>query len=275
MVFPPGGTPAPARWDLAGPGRPLAAPTQGDGAPGRRAPQSKAPRPTQGTAALCPERGTSRRPQDRNHRLSLFLGVMAVTAGSGPKTVRKDAGRRVLPQTNRRPAPFFFGVKARFFFRRKRNGPCPCRAGTPRRDSGPARWDLVRPGRPLAAPTQGDGAPSRRAPQSKASRPTDGHSARRVWEAAPRKPKRRALQTEPPPPQNQSPACHKPGPPGEKQLQLVIYQKKITFRIQKTQKKGRPAGRPFRLCQEAQPLGSSFPSGSSRTLAEAHSPARA
>ena len=206
MVFPPGGTPAPARWDLAGPGRPLAAPTQGDGAPGRRAPQSKAPRPTQGTAALCPERGTSRRPQDRNHRLSLFLGVMAVTAGSGPKTVRKDAGRRVLPQTNRRPAPFFFGVKARFFFRRKRNGPCPCRAGTPRRDSGPARWDLVRPGRPLAAPTQGDGAPSRRAPRtgtvhgaSRKPHPTNGPTCPTNQVAALHKPKRRALQTEPPP----------------------------------------------------------------------------
>ena len=64
---------------------------------------------------------------------------MAVTAGSGPQTVRKDASRRGLPQTNRRPAPFFFGVKARFFFRRKRNGPCPCRAGTLRRDSGPCK----------------------------------------------------------------------------------------------------------------------------------------
>ena len=193
---------------------------------------------------------------------------MAVTAGSGPKTVRKDAGRRVLPQTNRRPAPFFFGVKARFFFRRKRNGPCPCRAGTPRRDSAPRK---VRPCPPRAA----TGRPYTGGWRAESSRPTDGHSARRVWEAAPRKPKRRALQTEPPPPQDQSPACHKPGPPGEKQLQLVIYQKKITFRIQKAQKKGRPAGRPFRLCQEAQPLGSSFPSGSSRTLAEAHRPARA
>ena len=208
---------------------------------------------------------------------------MAVTAGSGPQTVRKDAGRRVLPQTNRRPAPFFFGVKARFFFRRKRNGPCPCRAGTPRRDSGPRK---VRPCPPRAA----TGRPYTGGWRAESSRPTDGHSAWRVWEAAPHKPgmshptnqvaaphkpKRRTLQTGPPPPQNQSPAPHRPGPPGEKQLQSVIYQKKITFRIQKAQKKGRPAGRPFRLCQEAQPLGSSFPSGSSRTLAEAHSPARA
>ena len=146
----------------------------------------------------------------------------------------------------------------------------------------PARWDLVRPGRPLAAPTQGDGAPSRRAPRTGTVHgasgkpcPTDGYSAWRVWEAAPHKPKRRALQTGPPPLQNQSPAPTDRGLPGEKQLQLVIFEKKITFRIQKTQKKGRPAGRPFRLCQEAQPLGSSFPSGSSRTLAEAHRPARA
>ena len=177
---------------------------RGDGAPGRRAPQSKAPRPTQGTAALCPERGTSRRPQDRNHRLSLFLGVMAVTAGSGPKTVRKDAGRRVLPQTNRRPAPFFFGVKARFFFRRKRNGPCPCRAGIPRRDSGPRK---VRPCPPRAA----TGRPYTGGWRAESSRPTDGYSAWRVWEAAPHKTK--AL-----PPTNR-------GPPGEKQLQLVIFEK--------------------------------------------------
>ena len=73
---------------------------------------------------------------------------MAVTAGAGPQTVRKDASRRGLPQTNRRPAPFFIGVKARFFFRRKRNGPCPCRAGTLRRDSGPRK---VRPCPPRAA----------------------------------------------------------------------------------------------------------------------------
>ena len=32
---------------------------------------------------------------------------------------------------------FFFGVKNRFFFRRKRNGFCPRRAGAPRRDSVP------------------------------------------------------------------------------------------------------------------------------------------
>ncbi len=31
----------------------------------------------------------------------------------------------------RRPTPFFFGVKNHFFFRRKRNGFCPCRAGPP------------------------------------------------------------------------------------------------------------------------------------------------
>ena len=207
---------------------------------------------------------------------------MAVTAGSGPQTVRKDAGRRVLPQTNRRPAPFFFGVKARFFFRRKRNGPCPCRAGTPRRDSGPRK---VRPCPPRAA----TGRPYTGRWRAESSRPTDGHSAWRIWEAVPHgrvqcmaRLGSRAPQTKTPcptngaaAPQNQSPAPHRPGPPGEKQLQLVIYQKKITFRIQKARKKGRPAGRPFRLCQEAQPLGSSFPSGSSRTLAEAHSPARA
>ena len=40
---PPGGTPAPARWHLAGPGGPLAAPTQGDGAPSRRAPRRALP----------------------------------------------------------------------------------------------------------------------------------------------------------------------------------------------------------------------------------------
>ena len=207
---------------------------------------------------------------------------MAVTAGSGPKTVRKDAGRRVLPQTNRRPAPFFFGVKARFFFRRKRNGPCPCRAGTPRRDSAPRK---VGPCPPRAA----TGRPYTGRWRAESSRPTDGHSAWRVWEAAPHGRAQckarlgsRAPETKTPCPTNGAaaptkpkPCPHRPGPPRGKQLQLVIYQKKITFRIQKARKKGRPAGRPFRLCQEAQPLGSSFPSGSSRTLAEAHRPARA
>ena len=157
---------------------------------------------------------------------------------------------------------------------------------------------LCAPGHP-AHPDPESGTRKRRAAtgrpytggwRAESSRPTDGHSAWRVWEAAPHKPgmshptnqvaaphkpKRRTLQTGPPPPQNQSPAPHRPGPPGEKQLQSVIFEKKITFRIQKARKKGRPAGRPFRLCQEAQPLGSSFPSGSSRTLAEAHRPARA
>ena len=92
---------------------------------------------------------------------------MAVTAGSGPQTVRKDASRRGLPQTNRRPAPFFFGVKARFFFRRKRNGPCPCRAGTLRRDSGPCK---VGPCPPRAAP----GRPYTGGWRAGSSRPTQG-----------------------------------------------------------------------------------------------------
>ena len=55
-----GGTPAPARWGLVRPGRPLAAPTQGDGAPSRRAPRtgtvhgaSGKPRPTNQSAAPC------------------------------------------------------------------------------------------------------------------------------------------------------------------------------------------------------------------------------
>ena len=63
----------------------------------------------------------------------------AVTAGRGPQCHTKAASRRFLPQAYRRPGPFFFGVKARFFFRTKRNGPGPCRAGTPRRDSAPRR----------------------------------------------------------------------------------------------------------------------------------------
>ena len=94
-----------------------------------------------------PERGTRRRRVVRAQTVSVPKR-QAVTAGRGPSCHTKDASRRFLPRTCRRPVPFFFGVKARFFFRRKRNGPCPCRAGTPRRDSGPRK---VRPCPPRAA----------------------------------------------------------------------------------------------------------------------------
>ena len=45
-------------------------------------------------AALCRESGTTRRPQDRTTVFSLFRHGMAVTAGTGPQTVRKAESRR-------------------------------------------------------------------------------------------------------------------------------------------------------------------------------------
>ena len=56
-------------------------------------------------AALCRESGTARRRVDRTKSPSLFHNGTAVTAGAGPQTVRKDASRRFLPPTYRRPAP--------------------------------------------------------------------------------------------------------------------------------------------------------------------------
>ena len=44
--------------------------------------------------ALCRESGTARRPQDRTIVFSPFPNGMAVTAGAGPQTVRKDVSRR-------------------------------------------------------------------------------------------------------------------------------------------------------------------------------------
>ena len=68
-------------------------------------------------AALCRESGTARRRLDRTTVFSLFHNGMAVTAGARPN--------------------FFFGVKNRFFFRRKRNGFCPRRVGAPWGDPAP------------------------------------------------------------------------------------------------------------------------------------------
>ena len=50
-------------------------------------------------AALCRESGTTRRPQDRTTVFSLFRHGMAVTAGTGPQTVRKAESHR-FPSTN-------------------------------------------------------------------------------------------------------------------------------------------------------------------------------
>ena len=88
----------------------------------------------------------------------------AVTAGRGPQCHTKAASRRFLPQAYRRPGPFFFGVKARFFFRRKRNGlsprresgpckvePCPPRAATGRPYTGGWRAGVVAPHKKAAA----------------------------------------------------------------------------------------------------------------------------
>ena len=46
------------------------------------------------TAALCRESGTARRRLDRTTVFPLFHHGMAVTAGAGPQTVRKDVSRR-------------------------------------------------------------------------------------------------------------------------------------------------------------------------------------
>ena len=64
----------------------------------RRGRLDRARRPRR-TAALCRESGTARRPQDRTKSPSLFHYGMAVTAGAGPQTVRKDVSRR-FPSTN-------------------------------------------------------------------------------------------------------------------------------------------------------------------------------
>ena len=159
-------------------------------------------------AALCRESGTTRRRVDRTKSPSLFHNGTAVTAGAGPQTVRKDASRRFLPPTYRRPAPgppqkrsfcgerknewngadippggwsgmefvltrsqgpFLFPQKKKWFLPPEGFRPCggePHPGGTPP----PARWDLARPGRPLAAPTQGDGAPGSPRPTTKSSR---------------------------------------------------------------------------------------------------------
>ena len=63
-------------------------------------------RPRCVTTALCRESGKCRRPKDRTTAFSLFHYGMAVTAGAGPQTVRKDASRRGRLSTHRRPASF-------------------------------------------------------------------------------------------------------------------------------------------------------------------------
>ena len=80
-------------------------------------------------AALCRESGTARRRLDRTTVFPLFHHGMAVTAGAGPQTVRKDVSRRFPPQTPRRPALLFLWSQGPFLFPQKKKWTLPLRRG--------------------------------------------------------------------------------------------------------------------------------------------------
>ena len=91
---------------------------------GRLKPQRTACIPTHlptGTDPIACSPPNTTPKQDLPVRYSLSpngLQTVALPAPFGARDGRKPS-----------KSPFFFGVKARFFFRRKRNGPCPCRGG--------------------------------------------------------------------------------------------------------------------------------------------------
>ena len=119
MVFPPGGTPPPAGWHPANPGGRRPPLPRGMARLGSRAPRT-------GALVPCQESGTRRRRVVRASACPCSLTAGRNGRGwSSPRCVKPQAAVffAVMP---RRPDPFFFfGVKDRFFFRRKRNGLSP------------------------------------------------------------------------------------------------------------------------------------------------------
>ena len=88
-----------------------------------------------------PERGTRRRRLVRAQTISVPKR-QAVTAGRGPRSHTKAAGRRFLPPACRRPDPIFLWSEGPFLFPQKKKwsfppeGLRPRRAGAPRRPAG-------------------------------------------------------------------------------------------------------------------------------------------